>query len=76
MKRSGWIACLIVGGLAGLGAAAWSRPEVERSNLEQDLAASESGECGSAAGEPCSCETGTNRAALLQRNSQEQQAGN
>jgi hypothetical protein len=70
MKRSGWIACLVIGGFGGLIASAWSRARVEAEQSGAHSVASESAACNSPDGEACSCGTGTNRAALLKRSPQ------
>lgn len=67
MKRSGWIACLMFGGLAGLAAAAWSRPSIETEDAKPVGSNEQAEECSSTGGEACSCGTGTSRAALLKQ---------
>jgi hypothetical protein len=70
MKRSGWIACLVIGGFGGLIASAWSRASVETEQSGPASVASEAAACNSTDGQACSCGTGTNRAALLKQSSQ------
>lgn len=68
MKRSGWMTCVLVGGLAGVVAASWSRPTREGQSPDLGRATADSAtECNSASGEACSCGTGTNRAALMRQ---------
>lgn len=68
MKRSRWIACLVVGAIFGAGGVAWSRSGGEASRSEAKFGAEEE-PCASESGEACNCSTGLNRASLMKSGS-------
>jgi hypothetical protein len=64
MKRNGWLVCLLLGALCGVGGVAWSRSQGEQGQ-GKPVETADGEVCATGSGEACSCSTGLNRASLM-----------
>lgn len=64
MKKSGWLVCLLLVVLGGVGGVAWSRSGGQHGQAKP-VETVEGEVCATGSGESCNCSTGLNRASLM-----------